>query len=501
MHKRWLRDARDGFCAATEPLVEGDCLAGTSGSFDVAVKDRSWAAAASVCLERCSLCDRCNFVSISTVWGDCSWYNECNLDALGRSVPTFRSGALPRGWHEDPHSIVEAPPRPPRRCEAGLTDHEGSSRVRPVRALQLPGMRCSERYAAVVRCANRTYAFTRNSLGDNHRFETLVRVADAAAPGPPRFSAPAVALPHQLNMSHNAAFVCERGSLHAYGGMARTVRRAKLYGGAPGAGVMHATADALARAPLRWSAPTLVLTGDTAATGCIDELAETCQFDGKLAVVRFKGRVWLYARSNLLRDGGARHVQCASRPVKPGRAGMAWSRFSQIEIEGYRRGEKRNNLYYFSVLRIPSRPNFLAAVFPAAIEGEGGVYWSTSFDGLKWSAPVRLMPSALRDNYRTADHPVDGWLRLLPPPREPQRRRQQKEQQQQQRVLRLSLLVEHDIDLRDYTTLRRETPRAAVRYNDNCVQWPSVCEYEADAPDPLRLGLLGEEVLSTFTFI
>ena len=61
------------------------------------------------------------------------------------------------------------------------------------------------------------------------------------------------------------------------------------------AGVMHATADALARAPLRWSAPTLVLTGDTAATGCIDELAETCQFDGKLAVVRFKGRVWLYA--------------------------------------------------------------------------------------------------------------------------------------------------------------------------------------------------------------
>ena len=90
---------------------------------------------------------------------------------------------------------------------------------------------------------------------------------------------------------------------------------------------------------------------------------------------------------------------------------------------------------------------------------------------------------------------------VLPPPREPQRRRQQKEQQQQQRVLRLSLLVEHDIDLRDYTTLRRETPRAAVRYNDNCVQWPSVCEYEADAPDPLRLGLLGEEVLSTFTFI
>ena len=52
---------------------------------------------------------------------------------------------------------------------------------------------------------------------------------------------------------------------------------------------------------------------------------------------------------------------------------MAWSRFSQIEIDGFRRGQKRNNLYYFSVLRIPGRVNFLAAVFPAAIEGEGGV--------------------------------------------------------------------------------------------------------------------------------
>ena len=53
-------------------------------------------------------------------------------------------------------------------------------------------------------------------------------------------------------------------------------------------------------------------------------------------------------------------------------------------------------------------------------------------------------------------------------------------------MLRLSLLIEHDVDLRDYTTLRRETPRAAVRYNDNCAQWPSLCEYEADAPDPMR---------------
>ena len=41
-------------------------------------------------------------------------------------------------------------------------------------------------------------------------------------------------------------------------------------------------------------------------TGCVDEHykhSPKCEYDGKLSVVRFRGRVLLYARSNLLSSG------------------------------------------------------------------------------------------------------------------------------------------------------------------------------------------------------
>ena len=205
-----------------------------------------------------------------------------------------------------------APPLPPR-CVARPAVALQSSIAHFAGRLTMPGLRCSERYVAALRCANRTFVFSRNSLGDSHQYETLVRTAADSVDA--HLSEPAVAFALSLNMSHNVAFLCERGKLHAYGGMTRTVERqfsrvtwigpsracgpthgprhrecefplsvttqaghARVYGGRPGAGILHSEADAAAPT-LAWAAPKLMLEGDK-DTGCIDNRAERCECTG-----------------------------------------------------------------------------------------------------------------------------------------------------------------------------------------------------------------------------
>ena len=54
---------------------------------------QGWATAAAWCLDRCSHCRRCRFVSISLVFNDCSWYASCNTSRLHLVPSGFRSGA------------------------------------------------------------------------------------------------------------------------------------------------------------------------------------------------------------------------------------------------------------------------------------------------------------------------------------------------------------------------------------------------------------------------
>ena len=89
----WLRQSSEGYC---EPTTDaGSCKRGRKGSWAMPAVSthQGWATAAAWCLDRCSHCRRCRFVSISLVFNDCSWYASCNTSRLHLVPSGFRSGA------------------------------------------------------------------------------------------------------------------------------------------------------------------------------------------------------------------------------------------------------------------------------------------------------------------------------------------------------------------------------------------------------------------------
>ena len=63
-----------GTCAVT--TVGGDCGSGERGAWHMPHGSLS------ACARRCDECARCRFVSFSRTNADCSWFSECDLDAL-----------------------------------------------------------------------------------------------------------------------------------------------------------------------------------------------------------------------------------------------------------------------------------------------------------------------------------------------------------------------------------------------------------------------------------
>ena len=158
----------------------------------------------------------------------------------------------------------------------------------------------------------------------------MVRVAAYGRP----FGAATLALNHTLTMSHNTAFLCVANrTLVAIGGQLPDGAE-ELHSEQPG--IMRREADAR-RLPLVWSRAVLVASGLKRRSRCIDARWNAgCDFDGKISAVRFRGRVLLYTRANLLtppwfanesareaaslrdtpdtiphNDAGGRHVQVA----------------------------------------------------------------------------------------------------------------------------------------------------------------------------------------------
>ena len=331
--------------------------------------------------------------------------------------------------------------------------------------MQPPGLRCDERYMSLVQCGGRSFLFARRDVRPRqNRPSQWNTVLHTLSPRPSQYPfTPYVTLLAKLNMSHNAMVLCLQGRLVAFGGQGYADSTDEV-------GVVRREADP-SRAPLRWSRPQLVASGNPNVSQCIETRCVsvmrkvldgdtcpipppfqgspllvnaqrppssssdprtglgptamdrfTCEFDGKLSVVAWKGALWMFSRSNLYRSGGGRHVQVASRFI--GReqhtavaaaldegAALAgppelFGAFRQLEFDGYT-PKKENNIYYMTVRRL-SQQSHLLGLFPAILEGLGGVWCSTSSDGVHWARPLRVWESAVVTGERTRDWPVES---------------------------------------------------------------------------------------------
>ena len=128
-----------------------------------------------------------------------------------------------------------------------------------------------------------------------------------------------------------------------------------------------------------------------------------CEYDGRLSLVHFAGRFWLYARANLGRHG-QRFVQATSSAD-----GLSWNEpFELIDLHGYQ--PMQGDLYFFAAQANPVHPTSMLAVFPLAHRAGGCVCLSVSLDGRRWSRPRPLLRCQVAGE-RTATHPAAGLVR------------------------------------------------------------------------------------------
>ena len=88
--------SRTGYCEATKAATASNCKRGRKGSWALKLPRQrsSWEAAFDYCSKRCTNCQRCRYISVSIQHNDCSWFHECDMDAL-RNAPTgFKSAML-----------------------------------------------------------------------------------------------------------------------------------------------------------------------------------------------------------------------------------------------------------------------------------------------------------------------------------------------------------------------------------------------------------------------
>ena len=129
----------------------------------------------------------------------------------------------------------------------------------------------------------------------------------------------------------------------------------------------------------------------------------TCEYDGRLSLVRFHGRLLLFTRANPA-EAGERFVQLTTS-VDDGRS---WTPFQMIILRGYE--HKHGEIYFFAAQVNPVHPSSMVAIFPMVHRFRGCIAASVSLDGQHWTAPTPLIPCDV-DGERTIDHPVAGLLR------------------------------------------------------------------------------------------
>jgi hypothetical protein len=187
----------------------------------------------------------------------------------------------------------------------------------------------------------------------------------------------------------------------------------------------------------------------------------TCEFDGRLSLVRHGAQLRLYARAN-----PAVHGQRYVQTVASDDGGRTWGRFSFVHLGGYER--EQGDVYFFAgaspppvaiaasrraplILRLraphhsrcaslaasqtcvraaaprvpaasrdasraslavsvnPVRHESLIALFPLAHKFRGCIAMAASLDGLHWSSPTPLRRCAVHGE-RAVHHPAQGLV-------------------------------------------------------------------------------------------
>ena len=92
----WLQQSTMGHCGATTD-ARGDCSAhGRLGNLGLPnAAFANWSTAVAACLRKCSSCARCNYISVSLTFRDCSWYDHCDDQQL--EPRCFQSGPVKAG--------------------------------------------------------------------------------------------------------------------------------------------------------------------------------------------------------------------------------------------------------------------------------------------------------------------------------------------------------------------------------------------------------------------
>lgn len=157
--------------------------------------------------------------------------------------------------------------------------------------------------------------------------------------------------------------------------------------------------------------PRIVISGSHA--GCVERRTHealqwvgvppgACEFDGRLSLSHFKGRLWLFVRANLA-SSGQRFVQVSSSAN-----GAEWSPFQLISLNGYQ--PAHGDIYYFAAQQNPVDASSMLAVFPLVHRARACIGLAFSTDALRWSSPRALLPCRAAGE-RAVDQPAAGMLR------------------------------------------------------------------------------------------
>lgn len=368
----------------------------------------------------------------------CIWLRQIrNSTMLGgkKELGDAVAPPLPPGYHWEeglPRGSAPARNRPPGRCAVmALGKHVATSSL--VAAENFADM---ERYGDVVRCGSAAVLVTRQEFirgegADRQLYwNTVLRWQRADSKGL-AFGAPQQAMLHEFQ-GHNAAGVClgDNRTLAFFGGRDRSNRRPDE-GQVIEKGVSRSTVPAFQEAlPARRSRrgpappelPEVVLSGDRVATHCVERRVvgekwmPRCEYDGKLSLVRRgDGGLLLYARANVQPAHygpyfGGRHSQVAESFDD----GKTWGKFRLVTFGDYKL-DVRNNIYFMLVERFTTSAGDerFVAVFPAIIDYRGGIFVAFSLDGVDFTAPQRIMESAIFQGGRTPDHPADIRVQSL----------------------------------------------------------------------------------------